>query len=214
MKSWIKQKIRYFLLLPYYKSCSTLPLQRFIEIVATKNYNLLKKGKSIFTSDSLSLEVWSDILLEYSELDKNAEVANNWDKVIALRQLQNSYTTIKAMIRLLHIITPSDAKHGNTANQTIEELKLMGYNIDTTNSEKYAESLKKADNKSNSLVTLIRMKNNEIKGESEESNIDFDQIIAMLQLHFHDIKETITVKRYIACKNLIKSRSKEKSKAK
>lgn len=200
----------------YYNNCQSLPLQVFLEITNTGDYGLLKHRGIRWRNDKLALELWGDILIEYAELEGNMQLKNKFDKVVALRQLQNSYTTIKAMIRLLHYITPSHEVHGTLAQGTIDDLAKMGYVVDVSSSKAYAESLLKLDKKSNSLVTLIRMKQNELEGNHDEHAVSFDEIFAMLQIHFHDIKENITVKRYIACKKVVKQRqqSSQGSKAK
>lgn len=208
---WLKRKWNFYKLSRYYSKAEELPLKTFLQIISEGNYGLLKRTGKPKKNDRYALELWSEILLEFAELDGNMEVKNKFDKIVALRQVQNSYTTIKAMIRLLYVVSPSDDKHGTTAANTIRELELMGYKIDTTSTAKYKESLLKADHKANSLITIMRMKQNELSGEHDENDVNFEEIIAMLQMHFHDIKDDITLKKYLACKKVIKSRAKTAS---
>ena len=183
-----------------------MPLKIFLDVIEFGNYGLLRKSGRLHKNDKFALNIWGDILLEFSELDGNMTIKNNFDRIISIRLLQNSYTTIKAMIRLLYYATPHDPKHQESCLNTIEDLRKMGYIVDIADADSYFKSLLVIDKRCNSLITIIRMKQNELNGEHEEQDVSIDALLAMLQLHFHDIKEDITVKKYLACKKIIKAR--------
>ena len=157
-------------------------------------------------NDEEALLVWGDLILEYASLSGDMEVSESFEKSKDVLTMKNSYMVIKAMIKMLMLVTPDHPKHGEYAEAVLIDLRKMGYKIDTSNSDKYAESLNLANRRVNSIITQIRMKENEIKGDASESNIDFDQIISMLQLDFNNVDENMSVKRYISMREIIKKK--------
>lgn len=112
------------------------------------------------------------------------------------------------MVRFLWYVSPSNKKHGEKAKDYIVELSAMGYEVKWTDSLEYKKSLVEIDKRVNSLLTLIKMKENEINETNEESGIDFDELMAMLSLHFAYVDENVTVARYCKMKNVIKQKLK------
>lgn len=192
--------------LEYYEGLDTLPLEVFCKIINTGNYLLLKvDGKN--ANPEICLNIWGDLMLEYSKLDNSPKVKANFDKLTYVRQLENAYNTIKGMIRLLWMVTPNHPKHGHIAKQYIDDLKKMGYIVNVSNSLEYRASLVAADKKANSLVTYIQMKKNELEKDKvhDEEGIDYDDLMAFLMEHFN-ITGEVTVKRYLRCKQRIKAK--------
>lgn len=192
----------------YYLNCSELPLKIFCEVANTSDYSLLIKRKG-YRDESKEVELWSNIILEYSQLEGDGTANDRLEKITTLNELKNAYTVIKAMIRYLWMQTPWDS---DEALQIYNDMDKMGYSIDLSSLDNYVKSLKAADNKSNQLVTLIRMKANELEDKEEsKDNISFDDIMALLQAHF-TVSDDITVSRYISMKKSIIQRQKANSK--
>lgn len=188
----------------YYNNCSELPLKIFCEIINSRKFNLLRKDEK---NDKYCIELWAEIMLEYGEIDDNYSVQNNFGKQTQLTSLQNSFVTLKAMIRFLWYVSPSNKKYGAKASNIIDDFKKMGYSIDQSNSQKYAESLLLVDRRINALNTRIKMLENELASKDEEEGISFDQLMAMLSMEFSYLKEDISVKRYVECKKIIKKKN-------
>lgn len=189
---------------PHYDSCSNLPLSIFCEITQRGNIELLSKDGQLHEETP---DIWENIIQEYSELTGSQSVNNLTAKYNSLVRLQNSYVTIKAMLRYLMYVSPSHPKHGKKAKEFVDNLNKMKYTIDTTSTIKYAESLMKANRKAGTIMNYIRLKQSEIKREKEKGEgngqgLDFDEIMAMLSMEF-DIKENISVKRYIKCMKIL-----------
>lgn len=192
----------------YYLNCSELPLKIFCEVANTSDYSLLIKRKG-YRDESKEVELWSNIILEYSQLEGDNTANDRLEKITTLNELKNAYTVIKAMIRYLWMQTPWDS---DEALQIYNDMDKMGYKIDLHSQDAYIKSLKAADNKSNQLVTLIRMKANELEDKEEsKDNISFDDIMALLQAHF-TVTDDVTVSRYISMKKSIIQRQKANSK--
>lgn len=192
----------------YYLNCSELPLNIFCEVANTSDYSLLIKRKG-YRDESKEIEIWSNIILEYSQLEGDGTANDRLEKIITLNELKNAYTVIKAMIRYLWMQTPWQS---DDALKIYNDMDKMGYKIDLSNRENYVKSLQEADNKSNQLVTLIRMKANELDDkEKSKDNISFDDIMALLQSHF-TVNDDITVSRYISMKKSIIKRQKANAK--
>jgi cell fate (sporulation/competence/biofilm development) regulator YlbF (YheA/YmcA/DUF963 family) len=190
----------------YYDTCKVLPLKIFCEIVNTNDYHLLALNKG-FADPEKELEIWTNIIIEYSELEGDTTAKDRFEKVQTLNELKNSYTVIKAMIRFLWICPPDNEKYSKNVDSIIKDLIKMGYKIDTTNSEKYKKSIVAADQKANAIITFIRMKQNELQDNREEQDISFDELMAMIQSHY-SVDDNLTVSRYISMKKSIMSRHK------
>ncbi len=217
---------------PVYRDCSELPFRNFIKVLETKDYKYLyaRPAKILEFNrfyndldpekDSYELGVlFGDIMLEYGHLDQNLGVGAQFEDQKILIQLENAYTVLKAMIRLLMLVTPDsqDPEYAKIATQYIEDLRKLGYIIDVTNSKAYEKSLYQADKRSNALVTKIRMKKNEIKSltpdaEDGEREISFDRIVAQLSaaLQFNIDENNLTVSRYCELRKVLKERSKKR----
>lgn len=191
----------------YYTSCQALPLKVFCDIVNSHNYRKLKRF-GLFTNSEYELEIWSELLIEYSELEGDATAKDRIDKVKYLNELKNTYTVLKAMIRFCWICAPG--QHGKH-EQVIKDLKKMGYKIDCSSSKKYRDSLLLADRRVNALVTMIRMKTNELEDKGDESNINYDDLMALIQAYYN-VGDNITVARYISMKKSIMQRQKSSEK--
>jgi arylamine N-acetyltransferase len=181
----------------------------FCEVNNTSDYSLLIKRKGL-RDKAKEIEIWSNIILEYSQLEGDSTANDRLEKITTLNELKNAYTVIKAMLRYLWMQTPWNS---DEALKVYNDLDKMGYSIDLTNQSKYIQSLKAADHKSNQLVTLIRMKANELEvNEDEKGNdVSFDDIMALLQAHF-TVSDNITVSRYISMKKQIIQRQKANAK--
>ncbi len=148
---------------------------------------------------------WGDIMIEYAKIDGNMEVIGSFESDKHIKQLYNSYTVIKAMIRILWCVSPSNKKYGKLALSTISDLEKLGYKVDTSNSTQYRESLLRADKRANNIITQIRIKQKKYISD-EEVNITFDALIAGLSagLKF-SVPDNITVSRYCELKKIVKS---------
>lgn len=176
----------------------------FCDVANTSDYSLLIKRKG-YRDEYKEVEIWSNIIIEYSQLEGDGTANDRLEKITTLNELKNAYTVIKAMIRYLFLQTPWDS---DEALKIYNDMDKMGYKIDLSNVDNYVKSLKSADKKSNQLVTLIRMKSNELDDKEEKSNnVSFDDIMALLQAHF-TVNDDITVSRYVSMKKSIIQRQK------
>lgn len=188
----------------YYNGCTEMPLVNFCKVINTGSYEWLQKKKG-FREHEKELIIWGEIILEYGKLDNNNQIQDSFDKAKNVMELENSYNTIKAMIKMLMIVTPTHEKYGEKANEVVNMLAKMGYKIDLSNSDKYKESVLAANKRSNSLLTHIRMKKNALRGENDEKGINYDEIMAMLQTNFN-VDESLTVARYLSMKKIIEKK--------
>lgn len=174
-----------------------------MQVINTGDYRYLYKARiyKLLAPDPSLVFTWGDILLEYGKLDHTSSIQDAFEKDKYIKQLENAYTTIKAMIRKLMFVVDK---------RTILDLHALGYIIDTTDSREYAKSLSAADKKSNSLVTRIRMLKNELKGDHSETGVSFDSLMAMLNSQLQiNVPENISVARYCEYKKIITERNKK-----
>lgn len=188
----------------YYANCSELPLETFLHICMTGDLTNLRRDGEWEPLTQEHKDLWGDILMEYAELDNNQDILTKFETQKDIIQLQSAYNVINAMILWLQLVTPPEP----TSVQYVNDLQKMGYHVDCTNSELYKLSLERAAKKTGSILTMIAMKKNTLKGEQiEEKNISFDAIMALIsaELKFV-IPEDISVARYCEYKKIMKRR--------
>lgn len=190
----------------YYTTCTELPLKVFLHICMTGDLTNLRKDPGWDPVTQELKDLWGDLIIEYAHLNNDQEVLTKLEAEKEIAQLQAAYIVIKAMIRYLEILTPDKDKN---AAGYVSDLMKMGYHVDCSNSQNYKLSLERADKKSNSIITLIQMKKNSLKGEVEEKNLSFDAIMAVISAELQFIiPDNISVARYCEYKKVMKRRIK------
>lgn len=180
------------------------------------------KRLNYIEQDAVSI-IWNEILEQYAQEDNNNLIIDKISKQIYILQLQNAYTTVLSMIKLLSICTPSNSNKEmrELALEYVRELKLMGHVVSLKNSKEYGESLVRASKKNKALLTIINKKKYELEerygkdpneAEDNKPNIDFDELYIMVSSEFN-LSEDLTVKRYLSAKKIITKRNKLRSNA-
>lgn len=142
-------------------------------------------------------------------MDSNQKVLNKFEIQKEILDLQNAYTVIRAMLTRLELVVPDDSKLGLTSRQYVADLMKLGYSINTHSSLEYKHSILNGFKRSNSILTLIQMKKNQLNEEIEERYISFEELQATIsaELKFL-IPVDITVASYCEYKKILKRKVK------
>lgn len=195
-----------------YKSCNDLPLRNFLLVTSSGDYKFLYKWSDFIWFDvpeshDLS-NLWSDLILEYGRLDNNLQIDESFQNQKILNQYENSFVFVKALIRILTLVSPDseNENYSGAANDAIKTLDKLGYKIDVSSTKNYAKSITAADKRANSIITRINILRNEISGNQsgENESASFDGIMSALSaaLKFR-VSEQITVARYCEYKKVL-----------
>ena len=184
-----------------YKSIKDLPLKIFFEIAETGNIKLLGNE-----SESILVERWEKIVLDYGKYDDNQSIQNVIDKNDQLYTQAALYCEIKAM--LLYLL-------GAEKQEYVDRLRSLGYYIDLTTHIKKVESIQASDRRANHISTRMQIIQKDIEKYSDGKKASFDSVMTWLssQLGFEP-KEDLTVLRYLEYKKQIIAKQKARSKSK
>lgn len=184
-----------------YKTCRTLNMFRFYEILDTKDYRYLLKDYDIEITDELKeelTEIWLEIFKEYIVLKDDMEIKNSFRQLAHINKLE---TKLVMCNELLKCFTHQSTKKGQKALTD----ELMAWDI------KYKIDLKKplkpqinrVINEFKSLKSTIKIKKVEFEKEhrkdlsKEKINID-KQIVNVEQVLGNVINsETTMVSKWI-----------------
>ena len=205
---------------PTYKSCKTLPMYNFYEILGSNDYRWLLKAfnydSDMIVSDEENkrLEtVFYNIFNEYIELKNDTKTINNIKQRAIIANLENRLFWGATLLKL-YIKNPTEG--------TAKALKEWKFKIDFNgNLEK---EIKSVSNQLKSLKTKINIEVSKYESTLEKNkskkeikfNIDEQtiSIAKVLELNFPIIAKTTTVSQWVAyCKNaerVIKQRNKQK----
>ena len=184
-----------------YKSIKDLPLKIFFEIAETGNIKLLGNE-----SESILVERWEKIVLDYGKYDDNQSIKNVIDKNDQLYIQAALYCEIKGM--LLYLV-------GAEKEEYVVRLNELGYKINTNSNKEKIQSIQQNDRRANHISTRMQIIQKDIEKYSDGKKASFDSVMAWLssQLGFEP-KEDLTVLRYLEYKKQIISKQKARSKSK
>ena len=79
-----------------------MPLKNFLNVYSTGDYSKLFKWPFFIFFEVPYLErlsfLWSDIVLEYGNLEKNGQIEDTFVNQKKIAQLQNAYIVVKSFI--------------------------------------------------------------------------------------------------------------------
>ena len=114
-----------------YKSCKTLNLFRFYEILDSKDYKyLIDDWENVEIDEKLQKkldEIWSEIFKEYITLKDDGEIKASFKQLALISKMKTKLIVCSA---LLEAYVCQSTKKGR--KDYSEELKEWGYKIDTT----------------------------------------------------------------------------------
>lgn len=171
-----------------------------MEVARTGNLKLLvvTGAPDTFTC----LEAWEKIVKENAEENGNNDYDSYYHGLKMYSVLNAEYVLVKALLTYLCF---------SIDHQYIEQVRKLGYKIDTTNSEKYTESLSNGLRKADNLKTKIESKGKEIQllfnvGENGKPET-FEQVLAHLNAGLgFNVNEDITLSRFNEYKKILKAR--------
>jgi len=135
-------------------------LKEYYDVANSGNTNLLLVSGNYDEQDATM--AWEEIIRENCKATNNRKYLQYMEASKEHRRLLNEQAFIKGALITLHFKIDHDL---------IKELGSKGYRINTDNSNKYAESLSRAERQSRSLNTRITVQENLIKrihGEEEK----------------------------------------------
>lgn len=176
-------------------------LRIFFEITETGNVELLIIDNAKVDKKDL-IEIWENIIIEYSKLDGNQQVQDVMDKGDELYRQAALYCWIKAM--LIYLV-------GAYKQEYVDSLNELGYNIDTSSRIEKIKSIQKNDRRANNISTRMQIIQKEIETYSKEGKkSSFDAAMSFLGMNLpHVPDENITVSRFLAYKHQIHERNKK-----
>ena len=205
---------------PTYKSCKTLPMYNFYEILGSEDYRWLLKDfnedidTNIQDTEKVRLEtIFKDIFNEYIELKNDIKIINNLKQRAIIANLENRMFWGATLLKL-YIQNPTEG--------TAKALKDWKFKVDFKGSlEKEIQSL---SNQLKSLKTRLNIEiskyENTLEKNKSKKDVKFNideqtiNIAKVLDLNFPIIAKTTTVAQWVAyCKNaenIIKQRNKQK----
>lgn len=201
----------------YYNSCEFLPLWNFFKINNGEQQNLkyLKvlqdrmEYETVEVTDQESVvleELWAKIFEEYNGLEKNFGAVNFLSDKSKILYYYTVYLQEQAILKSL--LYRTNVKY-------LKLLRSRGYKFNTSSQESYWRSLKDGLSKVENHISYIQILKNKIKDVGDDSKKEgnpFDSIMAWIASNGIDVREDITVSRYIKVKEIILSRQKAKQK--
>ncbi len=185
----------------------TLPLRTYFEIVESGNYRLVNpRGKGTVEQ---CMDAWESIIKTYSQESNTSEYYAWFRSMRNYWKLYAKHAVLAASIMLLKI---------RVDKKVVEDVRKMGYTIDTTNSASYKRSLEVLEPKIRTLHSQLKIRHNELAAmevakEQELKETDgkssFDSVIALLSLSSgFNIPEDITLSRYMEMVKAVKAKNK------
>lgn len=201
----------------YYNSCEFLPLWNFFKLNngETQNLKYLIAIQDRLAYSDLVVEVkevevlegiWSKVLEEYNSLENNFSAVNFLSDRSKILYFYTLYLQEQAAFKSLLYIT-------NVGH--IRMLRDRGYNVGGKTQDEYWVSLRDGLNKVQGHLAYIEILKNKIKsveGDSKKEGNPYDDLMAWMLSNGMDVKEDITVSRYIKIKEIILQRQKAKQK--
>lgn len=201
----------------YYNSCEFLPLWNFFKLNNGDEHNLkylvvlsdrLEYSGLVVEEEELKIlqETWNKVFEEYNGLENNFGAVNfisDRSKIIYFYAL---YLQEQAVLKSL--LYKTNAGY-------IRFLRGRGYKIGGKTQSEYWLSLRDGLNKVKEHLSYIEILKNKIKsvdGDSKKEGNPFDSLMAWMLSNGMDVKEDITVSRYIKVKEIIINRQKAKQK--
>ena len=148
-----------------YKSCFTLPLERFINCIVDHDYNsLVIKGKH--TPEELAAQ-WEQIYAEYSELSGNIVYSNYVD---LMKDYVRSLYQLQVLIGALSVLS---LKYDP---EMVKALRTVGFNepLPEDDIEVFLSSMDKLSRKIGSVNLMV--KNTRAKVEAEQKKMKSKQM--------------------------------------
>ena len=179
-----------------------IPLKVFLKVIETGNFKLVLK--SGYATDSLCLEQWEKIVLENNKARGRNDYGQFLKTFQAYNRLLAEFNAAKSTLLILCYVLDYEK---------IKYVRSKGYKIDLTNSTTYANSLAAAIRKSDSLMTKLTMKKNELVALGQEGKDakgkapSFDSIMAALSVELgQTFTDDLTLARYNELTKLIEQK--------
>jgi hypothetical protein len=176
-----------------------ITLRLYLDVASSGDYRKLAVGFGV--TDKECYNAWEEIVRRNNEANQSQEFNTYFESTQSYAKLIADYNIIKASLLYLSF-TPD--------SEIIKYLAERGYNIDTSSSIKYMETLELAMHKSNNIVTKLKMKENELAMMGEKSSgqgVGFEEIMANISfLVGFPVPEDITLARYNEFRKIIKKR--------
>jgi len=190
-----------------YKSCKTLSIFRFYEILDTKDYKyLIEDYENTEITEELQLQlddIWSELFKEYIDLKKDRTLVQSFKKRQLIAKME---TRLVFGINLLKaLIIQTDDKW---IQDYIDALSLYNFKIDI-NKDLETECIR-IKNNLKTLKSNISIKKNQYENDygskNNEEPIDIDKQIysveKALDMSYHIMKHNTSVKEWITLINL------------
>lgn len=187
-----------------------IPLKLFMEIAESSNMGKLVKLEIDRVNVSLNdlYTLWENILIRNSKENNSLEYLNYFQLMQRYAALNAEYNLIKACLTKLYLVVD---------NKLIALLESMGYVIDKSSNEAYEDSIQRAANLSNNLVTKIETKANQLRSyikDGDNDSASFEEVRANISFMVgFNVDRDLTLAEFNGYKKLIKERNKVKQKA-
>ena len=165
-----------------YKSCKTLSIFRFYEILDTKDYKyLIDDYENTEITDDLQNDldnIWSEIFKEYIVLKDDKQIRTSFKKLAYISKLE---TKLSICISLLNGLVEQTTKEAQ--KKYIKELSAWGYPI---NQNKHIQDeINRIIRNFKTLKSSIKIKKNEYnkeyKKELTQEKIDIDEQVVNVE---------------------------------
>lgn len=171
-----------------------------MEIARTGNLQLLVVTGA--PDSFVCLEAWEKIVKKNADENGNNDYDSYYNGLKIYSTLNAEYVLVKALLTFLCF---------SIDYQYIEQLRKLGYKIDTTNTQLYTESLSNGLRRADNLKTKIESKAKELqllfKGGENGKPETFEQVLAHLNAGLgFNVNEDITLSRFNEYKKILKAR--------
>ena len=199
----------------YYSSCEFLPLWNFFKLNNGEKqmlkYLVILKDRLEYEDTEIAedeseilQEQWEKIFQEYTTLENNFGAVNFLGDKTKILYYYTMYVQEQSILKSL--LYRTNVKH-------IKFLRERGYEISNKSQAEYWQSLyngiKKVENHL-SYIEIVKGKMKSVAGDSKKEGNPFDSIMAWIQSNGIEVREDITVSRYIKIKEIILQRHKAK----
>lgn len=184
-------------------------LRLYVDISANGGFErLIISGRATLEK---CVERWEEIVRMNSEESRS----NQYQSYFSLNQGYANLMARHLNVKLLLMRCQITGSNDNGFNETIDELKHLGYKIDISSTEKYAESIASCMNNSNILVTKINQKQVEINdylkrvnGKGKKADV-FVDLLANLEEALggnRSLPDDITLSKYNSLLRIAKAK--------
>ena len=165
-----------------YKSCKTLSIFRFYEILDTKDYKyLIDDYENTEITDDLQNDldnIWSEIFKEYIVLKDDKQIRTSFKKLAYISKLE---TKLSICISLLNALVEQTTKEAQ--KKYIKELSAWGYPINQN--KPIQDEINRIIRNFKTLKSSIKIKKNEYnkeyKKELTQEKIDIDEQVVNVE---------------------------------